>query len=332
MMGKAVFMDNINNSNILRRISYIVNRINEVGKVSKKDIAKEFNVSIRTVTEDIARLRDMGALIDPSKQDKGYYIFTKPFNYYDFSDERLLVNYSLINNLMNSSLFIPYISKSLLKEIKDVLSKDYSDMAGKFCYQMSSYEDIRQDYFRKIIESFKRKRKLLIDYIDLNGDKTTSRIIEPFKIINYFGCWYLVAYCYIRMDIRNFRISRIQSINVTDNIFETPVSEEFVDNSIKAGFGIYIGHDDEVFPVKIRFYNQAYYSVQNQIFHKDQKLTKGKDEKFGVFIDVELNVICYDEIIMKILQYGENAEALYPEDFRERWKMTIQTMYERFVK
>jgi len=49
--------------------------------------------------------------------------------------------------------------------------------------------------------------------------KGTERLAEPYAFILKEGGWYLYAYCRLREDYRTFRLSRIKSVNVTQETF-----------------------------------------------------------------------------------------------------------------
>jgi len=66
--------------------------------------------------------------------------------------------------------------------------------------------------------------------------------------------------------------------------------------------------------------------IKNQIWHKKQKI-----EDFSDYIELEMFVDNYEEIIGKILRYGEFAEAVSPHNFREMWRDKIIVMYNKYI-
>ncbi len=63
-------------------------------------------------------------------------------------------------------------------------------------------------------EAIDSQRDVEIVYVDRNGFETT-RLIRPIEAFVVGGTTYLVAYCYLRQDNRQFRLDRIVSINPT---------------------------------------------------------------------------------------------------------------------
>ena len=250
---------------LIRRIYFIHRQINDYGKVSKKEVSEKFGVSIRTVTSDIATMRDdFNAKIIPSKEFKGYYVYDKPFHLFDdFTDEKMVISYSFIKSIIESSAFIPYVSNLILKDVQSILPNEYINLSEKIVYELSQYEQIDERNFRKIIDSFIQKKKIKIEYLLLDGSISKGAVIEPLKLINFSGKWHLVSYCYWAEEIRNYRLAGIKLIENTDENFENPVNEKELDNIIKQNYGIYIAQDEGDFTfAKVRFYNDAYIEMK----------------------------------------------------------------------
>lgn len=53
-----------------------------------------------------------------------------------------------------------------------------------------------------------------IDYVAADR-ATTQRVVEPIGLVAHDGLWYLVAWCRLREDVRNFRLDRITGCQLT---------------------------------------------------------------------------------------------------------------------
>ena len=58
------------------------------------------------------------------------------------------------------------------------------------------------------------------EYYKENEDEFTTRLVEPYALINGRDGWYLAAFDPTREDLRHFRLDRIKSANVTEKPFE----------------------------------------------------------------------------------------------------------------
>jgi len=70
-------------------------------------------------------------------------------------------------------------------------------------------------YLKQTIEkAILDKRWLKIDFVSTKLAISRGRVIEPFKIKQKHGEWYVEAQCYLRNDYREFPLEGIQKIEV----------------------------------------------------------------------------------------------------------------------
>ncbi|MBB5634382.1 putative DNA-binding transcriptional regulator YafY [Pedobacter cryoconitis] len=81
-----------------------------------------------------------------------------------------------------------------------------------------------KDYVPNIMDALLKssvdKKLTRILYQNAQGDKPNLRTVEPIGVFNENGNWYLLAYCHSRSDYRNFRLDRIQKLDVLEKYFE----------------------------------------------------------------------------------------------------------------
>ncbi|MEI7886768.1 MAG: WYL domain-containing protein [Actinomycetes bacterium] len=65
-------------------------------------------------------------------------------------------------------------------------------------------------------------RRVSLGYFSYSRDDTTTREVDPYRILSRDGHWYLLAFCHLAQDQRLFRIDRIQSVTSTELSFELP--------------------------------------------------------------------------------------------------------------
>lgn len=70
--------------------------------------------------------------------------------------------------------------------------------------------------YKKLRDAINQKQKLKIKYEAYNGE-VTERVISPLNIILKDGKNYLEAYCHLRNENREFKISRIKKITSVNN-------------------------------------------------------------------------------------------------------------------
>jgi predicted DNA-binding transcriptional regulator YafY len=148
-------------------------------------------------------------------------------------------------------------------------------------------------------------------------NRTSTRTVEPLKLINYQGRWYLLAWCTLRQATRTFHLARITSPAIGTKITQP---RQTTDQHLESSFGIFKGNPR--YHAEILFTGTAAELVKNQIWHKKQKILESDG---GVIIQVPISD--YREIMAKILQYGSQAVVLKPNSLvdiisKETQKMT----------
>ena len=73
--------------------------------------------------------------------------------------------------------------------------------------------------FTDLRESIRIRRKIHIRYID-EFQQSTTRTLRPLALIFCSPVWLLATWCETRNAFRNFRLDRIQELDLTDDIFD----------------------------------------------------------------------------------------------------------------
>ncbi|HWC26661.1 MAG TPA: WYL domain-containing protein [Solirubrobacteraceae bacterium] len=69
-------------------------------------------------------------------------------------------------------------------------------------------------------QAISERRLLALDYYKPNEDEFTTRVVEPYALVNGREGWYVAAFDPERDDVRHFRLDRIRNAEVTDTAFE----------------------------------------------------------------------------------------------------------------
>ena len=69
-------------------------------------------------------------------------------------------------------------------------------------------------------EAINRRRLLRLDYYKSNEDEYTTRVVEPYALVNGREGWYVACFDPERDDVRHFRLDRIRHAEVTETPYE----------------------------------------------------------------------------------------------------------------
>ena len=318
----------------LERVVYINHAIKTKGFVTRKEVSDRFEVHIDTVKRDIEYMRDFLSAPIKYRQSVGGYVYETPFDMLFDSLEDAVLYYIFVKRLsdsfkLNGLSYIPVISQDILANIATYIPANFDEIMDNISYDSSDVDSMDLKDFRNILESFMMKRCVEISYINADGEKST-RVVEPLKLMNYLGKWYLIAFCRKRKALRVFLVSRFTSSRLTDSAFEYPVTRKELERYIDGSFGMFKSETST--EAVIRVFEPAYYYVRNQIWHKNQKVNDcvidGKK-----CLEITLPVGDRDkEILARVLSYSPDSEIVSPPQLREKWLERIRTLYEKFCE
>ncbi|MBU1139048.1 MAG: WYL domain-containing protein [Proteobacteria bacterium] len=285
-------------------------------------LVQEFELSRATAHRDISYMRDR--LLAPLAFDasrKGFYYTEDDFSLPFEDSPKLLFLMGLLNKMADEAGLgsLPEIKK-LEKRLSGLIAPGYDQLMDNVLCQWIEVESLTPSIFETIVEAVVRNCFLEIAYRSVKGEKSI-RSLEPQRLINYQGRWYLLAFCLLRQDHRLFHMARIETAAIgkkrTGKLHRA--AESFLDES----FGIFLGKVR--YHAKIQFTGMAAELVRRQYWHGKQEI-----EELENGICLSLPVSDDREILMKILQYGANARVLAPESLRKRVTEEINNMTETY--
>lgn len=281
-------------------------------------IADRFEVSLATARRDISYLRDrlMAPLAFDNKRNGFYYTendFSLPFT----ESPKITLLLGMLNKFAEEAGLrkLPEVQQ-LEKKLSSMLSDDHSKLLQSLYCEWIEVESINTETFEVIIEAVVNQRTITIDYLTA-GLAGSSRSIEPQRLCNYQGRWYLLAFCRLRQELRMFHVARITTAELgQEKISFIPDLEE---TYLQPSFGIFKGKQAEI--AEILFTGTAAELVRHQHWHCDQLIEETAE---GVIL--RLPVSDDREITMKVLQYGSLARVLSPEKLQNKVSREIKKM------
>ena len=190
--------------------------------VTAREIAEEFQVCTRTIYRDIEDLVYSGAPINGEAGvgyiiDKQYYL--PPITFDPDELEAIGLGIGVVSQWTDARFAAK--AESALRKIEAVLP---ASLQGEL-QQVTTYSRPTPDTipwsvsFSDVREAIRTRRKLFIAYSDESGQRTT-RIIRPLALIFFSPVWLLATWCEKREDFRNFRLDRIRTLELTEDMFE----------------------------------------------------------------------------------------------------------------
>lgn len=277
-------------------------------RVSARELAEKFEVSVRTVYRDIEAINRAGIPITTQAGSGGGI--------------GLMDTFKLDRRLLSMEDFI-YILSSL-KGINETLeNRDIENAIDKISSlvpkERSEYIESQLDHivFDMVPWGYAKKQTLKVkqlheaainreliefDYTDQSG-KESRRSVEPMTMVFKGSTWYLYGYCLKREDYRIFRLSRINNITIPGGKF-TPRKTTYREFSQKEG------ENGKLVRYVLRFHPEARQFVEDYF---DEKLYK-KDKENYLVVDAMFPE--GEWFLTGLLSYGDKVEIIEPKELR----------------
>ncbi len=65
-------------------------------------------------------------------------------------------------------------------------------------------------------QGLREHRRLHLSYVVASRDESTQRDVDPMRVLNVDGRWYLEAWCHLAEDTRLFRLDRVERVEVLE--------------------------------------------------------------------------------------------------------------------
>jgi predicted DNA-binding transcriptional regulator YafY len=195
--------------------------------------------------------------------------------------------------------------------MSDKVKIDAVEFASIVKFKPVGIINIPRQVFYDLNRACAKNKSVEIDYLAAHNGQKTKRTIDPYRMIESRGAWYVVGYCHLRNDMRMFALHRIESYNVLEAIYELRFNEEQLDQWSSAAF--LLEHGDAEQEVSIGFNASAARYVRERSWHPSQKL----EDRADGGCTLSFTTCRLDEVKRWVLEYGANAEVLSPPELRD---------------
>jgi predicted DNA-binding transcriptional regulator YafY len=216
-------------------------------------------------------------------------------------------------------------AQSARSKIESVLSESRRDdvrylQASISFYAGFSLFEANPDHLRLLRRAIIEHRRVRLHYrkrYPNPGEEADSiREVDPYGLVHLGTAWYLVAYCHRRQGIRNFRLGRIEQIELLAQIFTRP--PEFLDAWSRPS-------ESRRLRIRVLFdHAAAGWLREARSFY----ITHEAEHPAGLL--VTLHVRQEDEVLNWLLSWGSHIRILEPDSLRQRLAEEAETMLANF--
>ncbi|MFP4113589.1 MAG: helix-turn-helix transcriptional regulator [Spirochaetota bacterium] len=285
-------------------------------RVTARELADRFEVTVRTIYRDIEALSYAGIPVISYQGNNGGFGLVENYRW----DRQLLTMNDMVAMLtalkgVNETLEDDELEGAIEKvtslvppdraaELEESLEQFVVDMepwggAGRY-----------RERVRVIHRAVVDRRLVRFVYWSAKGEET-SRSVEPMTLILKGYSWYLYGYCRLRDGFRIFRVSRMREIELLPERFaRRPGSYRECMGYGEDGEAT--GNRDARVDLHLRFKPTVRFMVQDSY---DESECEVRDDGS---VDVRVAFPDGEWIASMILSYGDQVEVVSPEWMRER--------------
>jgi len=211
----------------LSRLISILTLLKSRRVLTATELSEKFDVSIRTVYRDIAKLIEAGVPVI-TLEGRGYTLMdgytVAPVQFTEKQANALITAQHLVKQSNDSSFKNDF--EEALTKIKSVFRSSVLEKSellnNKIHIFDQSYENISSNALSEIQLAITHFNYIEINYRKADDPNITFRKIEPCALFSTYQKWILIAWCHLRKDYRAFRVDRIQHFKILQDNFEDP--------------------------------------------------------------------------------------------------------------
>ena len=242
-----------NHDTLVRRLALILIKLNQGQKLDPKQLAEEFNVNMRTIQRDI---NERFSYL-PLEKSQGQYHLNPAF-----LGKLTVKDIERFAALAGVSGLFPALSENFLREIFDTRIQSALLVKGH------NYEDLRgqEKKFEQIEQAIIARQQIRFDYHNTGAFKSYE--VEPYKLVNNKGIWYLAAKH--NRKLKTFSFSRIEGVAACGSTF---TFDEELDDSLAREDGVWLSEQSIEIVLKVDKVVAPYFKrrklIANQVIEKE---------------------------------------------------------------
>lgn len=243
-----------NHDTLVYRLAQMLYKLNLGESLEPAALAEEFSVNLRTIQRD---LNERFAYLPLHKVDGRYRLDQAFLGKLNLRDIERFAGLAGIRGLF------PSLSDDFLRDIFD------ERMQGALLVKGHHYEDIsaRLPLFRQLEKAIVAHRRIAFDYARNEAPKHYGGV-EPYKLLNHHGIWYLAARDGDKL--KTFAFARIERLHVEEHSFQPAPA---IDRRLREEDGIWFAAEQREVVLKITAEIAGYFKrrklIANQVIEKE---------------------------------------------------------------
>lgn len=273
------------------------------GKTSASELAKHFEVSVRTIQRDVDSLCLAGIPVVSITGATGGYEISELFKLdkqFATTDDYSYI-LTALHGLVSATNDIK--AKQTLEKVSSVYNSNDNGIILDFSVLREGDEAVLHSLQSAII------KKCAVSFTYTNNDNVTrTHTVEPIAVVYRWYSWYLFAYTREKGDYRTYKLVRMNDLRITD--------QQFVKQHEPAD--ILLGKADKT---DSRQYRSVIVKCKKAVRSRFAEYMKGTviEEYSNGDALINLTVVENEQLWLgTLLSLGDSVQVIEPGDIRER--------------
>lgn len=286
----------------------------------KLEYGSDYDVSFRSIKDDIKTLNKMKIYIEEEKTKHGKIIYSQIDRLFETNELRVLIDAISSSNSIGLE-----DKKRIIGKIKKLTSENIGKQLSN--QRHASDKKISKDRtFRVNVDNIHNaiynKNKIGFQYGRYNINKEfiindKNYKVHPYDLAWDNGFYYLIGYDEYKEKIINFRVDRMRNVEELEEKFSK--DREFnLNKHLESCFNMYPG---KIETLKIEFDNHLINAIIDR-FGVDIQIEEKDENNFILITRAAIN----KGLVRWILNWGSDAKVLYPESLVWEIRCEIEEM------
>lgn len=285
---------------LVYRLSQVLTKLNQGESLDPRALADEFGVNLRTIQRDLnVRFASL-----PLIKTAGLYRL-EPAHL----GKLTIKDISQFASLSGVSGLFPQLSEQFLRGVFDSDRKDAWVVMGHH------YEDLRgkDAIFSAVEQAIVDHHHIQFTYNKAPGQSKLRQHMEPYKLINQKGIWYVAAWD--DGKLKAFTVTKMEGLLVAPTVF---APRAHIDEELAKSDGIWLGVPRQRVVLRIAGEVAEYFKRRQLI--PNQQIER---ELMGGDILVSATVAHADEVLPIVRYWIPHVRILEPVEFQQKLDATL---------
>ena len=310
----------------LERIYHIHEQISEGRLPNCSTLAKQLEVTAKTVQRDISFMRDRLKLpLEYDEKDFGYRYTedVSEFPIFEFQAADLAGWWrarQAIESVKGTQLeqTMREIFAKLTNSIEGKVRFSWAELGKALSRKPAAVTQTDLKLFGKLAEAVMQRHEVTFRYRKIGSEESEKRRIRPYHLGEVDHCWYIIGHDCDRDGLRTFALPRVKALKVAEKShFDVPGDFDGV-AYLRTSFGIWTDPENPDFRQEVRIALSGYAAriAQERRWHPSQQIVPLNAKASR--IEVRFEVGRLEELVRWTLSWGSQAKVIEPQELKKQ--------------